>query len=132
MKPLKNQVITFRMEEDNYIQLQKIAEEKDRTIAYLVNKICEEYLKENNNKCDLVLSYRLGKKKQTIAYTQYPTEKLMKIRLLEEKCKESECNIIDLLDFLLEILTIEDIERIPVEFNSGYLHKKYNIENNDE
>lgn len=128
MKPLKNQVITFRMEEKNYNQLQLIAEEQDRTIAYLVNKICEEYLRENDGKSDLVLSYRMGQQKQTTTFFNYPTEKLMKIRLLEEKCKDNKCNILDLLDFLLEILSLEDIERIPAEFNSGYLHKKYNIE----
>ena len=127
MKPLKDKVITFRVEEQQHKQLQKIAEDSDRTIAYTVNKICEEYLKENNEKTDLVLSYRLGKRKNIAAFNEYPKEKIEKIILLEEYCREYKCTIFDLLDFLITIIKKEDIERIPAEYDSGYLHSKYGI-----
>ncbi len=128
MKPLKDKVVTFRMEEKHFNKLQEIAESKDRTIAYLVNKICEEYLIEGDNKEDLVFSYRIGQQKQISILKQYPNNKIMKLKHLEDKCKEYKCTILDLLDFLLEILTPDDLERIPAEYASGYLHKKYNIE----
>ena len=127
MKPLKDKVVTFRVEEQQYNQLQAIAEEGDRTIAYTVNKICEEYLKENNTKADFQFTYRLGKQKNITIINEYPKEKIEKIKLLEEYCKEYKCTIFDLIDFLLTILKDEDLERIPAEFNSGYLHKKYGI-----
>lgn len=132
MKPLKDKVITFRVEEQQYNQLQKIAEETDRTIAYTVNKICEEYLKENNEKTDLVISYRLGKQKNIATYNQYPREKIEKIKALEEYCRDNKCTIFNLLDFLISILPKEDLERIPVEYNSGYLHQKYGIDDEED
>ena len=126
-KDKKDKVITFRMEERHYNQLQEIAETSDRTIAYVVNKICEDHLKERGNNEGLVFSYSLGQQKKTAFIPHYPKDKIMKIKFLEEKCKENKCTILELLDFLLEILSVDDLERIPTEYNSGYLHTKYGI-----
>ena len=135
MKPIKDKVITFRMEEQQYNQLQAIAEQGDRTIAYTVNKICEEYLKDYDKKAELTLSYRLGKNKKIATFCPYPKEKIEKIKTLEECCTENKCTIFDLIDFLITILSKEDIERITAEYASGYLHEKYGIfedEDNEE
>lgn len=128
MKPLKDKVITFRVEERQYNQLHEIAEEKDRPIAYIVNKICEEYLIENERKADIVFSYRLKQQQKNIENIyQYSKENIEKIKKLENFCQEYKCTIFQLIDFLLQILKEEDLERIPAEFSSGYLHEKYGI-----
>lgn len=126
-KDKKDKVVTFRMEERQYNQIQEIAETSDRTIAYIVNKICEDHLKERGNNEGLVFSYSLGQQKKTVFIPQYSKEKIMKIQYLEEKCKENKCTIFELLDLLLDILSVDDLERIPTEFSSGYLHEKYGI-----
>lgn len=42
----KTEVITFRTDEETKKKLQEIANEKEWSIAQLVDKICKEYFKE--------------------------------------------------------------------------------------
>lgn len=44
----KTEVITFRTDEETKKKLQEIANEKEWSIAQLVDKICKEYFKEKN------------------------------------------------------------------------------------
>lgn len=48
MKPIKNNVITFRVDDSIKEKICKMAEEKEWSIAQVVEKICKEYF--NNAK----------------------------------------------------------------------------------
>ena len=43
----KTEVITFRTDEETKKNLTKMAEDKEWSIAQVVDKICKEYFKEN-------------------------------------------------------------------------------------
>ena len=43
----KTEVITFRTDEETKKNLSKMAEDKEWSIAQVVDKICKEYFKEN-------------------------------------------------------------------------------------
>jgi predicted transcriptional regulator len=45
VKPLKNVVITFRVDENIKSKIDKIAEEREWSISQVVEKICKEYFK---------------------------------------------------------------------------------------
>lgn len=50
MKPLKNNVITFRVDEETKRNINEMAEEKEWSISQVVEKICKEYFKEKGEK----------------------------------------------------------------------------------
>lgn len=45
MKPLKNQVITFRVDEEIKAKIDAMAEEKEWSISQVVERICRDYFK---------------------------------------------------------------------------------------
>lgn len=45
MKPVKNNVITFRVDDSIKEKITQMAEEKEWSIAQVVEKICKEYFK---------------------------------------------------------------------------------------
>lgn len=49
MKPLKNQVITFRVDEEIKAKIEKMAEEKEWSISQVVERICRDYFKQKEN-----------------------------------------------------------------------------------
>lgn len=46
MKPIKNIVITFRVDEETKAKIDQMAAEKEWSISQVVEKICKEYFKE--------------------------------------------------------------------------------------
>lgn len=46
MKPIKDNVITFRTDDEIKNRIYKMAEEKEWSISQVVNKICKEYFTE--------------------------------------------------------------------------------------
>lgn len=46
MKPVKNNVITFRVDDTIKEKITKMAEEKEWSIAQVVEKICKEFFKK--------------------------------------------------------------------------------------
>lgn len=50
----KTEVITFRTDSETKEQLTKIANEKDWSIAQVVDKICKEYFKTNNENSRII------------------------------------------------------------------------------
>ena len=50
MKPVKTAVITFRTDAETKAKIDKMAEEKEWSIAQVVEKICKTYFEEREEK----------------------------------------------------------------------------------
>ena len=50
MKPIKNIVITFRVDEETKAKIDQMSEEKEWSVSQVVEKICKEYFKEKEDK----------------------------------------------------------------------------------
>ena len=49
MKPIKNIVITFRVDEETKEKIDKMAAEKEWSVSQVVDKICKEYFSNKEN-----------------------------------------------------------------------------------
>lgn len=45
MKPLRNQVITFRVDDETKAKIDEMAEEKEWSISQVVERICRDYFR---------------------------------------------------------------------------------------
>lgn len=50
MKPLKNQVITFRVDEETKEKIDEMAKEKEWSISQVVERICRDYFRTKEEK----------------------------------------------------------------------------------
>lgn len=46
MKPLKNIVITFRVDEETKAKIDRMAEEKEWSVSQVIEKICKTYFEK--------------------------------------------------------------------------------------
>lgn len=50
MKPIKNIVITFRVDEETKAKIDQMAEEKEWSVSQVVEKICKLYFENNEGR----------------------------------------------------------------------------------